>query len=238
MKSKWKEEDAKELLLRREANSKTLNYDEVFSPKFNSKMDSLFLELRSKEKDYNYEKNGKSKHKTVPFLRRSLPFVAAVLLVFSIAIGPDRAFAIGNRIYTAIIEVLDSYTSFTWVLDESSNTYDTAKSFEIELSKIPEGFTITESSHHGNLSILSYENKSSYIRIRGYFAEGYVGAVDSEDAEYKVYDLKGSEVHEYRKNNVITAIWEVDGIVITVNSNLESKQTREIIEKIEVKYER
>ena len=167
--------------------------------------------------------------------------VAAVLAIVIFTFGGFMTVdAYREKIVELVIRVFDEFTQFSFSSDHSKSDIDIDNFVQPEISfgYIPDGMVetenrITSTGRH----FIRYENGSgSFFQLtQTIVADGQYGAIiDTEDSDYEVGTINGSEAFFNTKNGQSTIIWINGDIVFNLFGTPDLNELKLIAEKIKI----
>ncbi len=156
---------------------------------------------------------------------------AAIFIIISstVLLGIE---ATRNNIFNAIIQWREKYVS----IEHSDNADNTQKNIIYRPTYLPEGFEEVSSKVTENYMKIIYENENNKIII---FTQGSAQSAnilaDNEEKIYTIIKINGRDAYLIdgdQSDKGSTIIWEIDGVVIVINSELKSTELIKIAESV------
>lgn len=168
-------------------------------------------------------------------LLRSAGKIAAALLLFvtvsfTMLMTVNAGFR--EKMLTMVKQVFREYTFYDYVGEQEEVPLP-----ELDLSALPEGFTVLSDEQLDQGSRLIHCENSAGIELDIYFAaitqHSTLGMiVDTEDAEVKEFERNGKEMTVVSKKGTNTFLWEEGAVVVSVSSRLSALELLEIIDNL------
>lgn len=190
-------------------------FDEV-PGELDERMAGLFSALRRQElKEHEMLKLRR--------LRRHRVVAAAALTVILLLsfVGPKQVWTAGSDAVAVIIKTFQSFTTLNWEKD-SETTHVRSRIDNYDFTYLPEGMSIDRESDNAAARMIRFENKAGDSLIYLQQLSSSVGLlIDTEDTNIHMMKEAGRLYYYYVNKDVYNIVWEIDGQVISLNSNLD-----------------
>ena len=177
--------------------------------------------------------------RTNQFLRYMKQTAVAVLVIAVFTFGGLMTVdAYRAKVVEFVVQVFDKFTQFTFYSNHPEADIDDSALPEISFGYIPEGMIEIENSITSTGShFIRYENGSNgfFQLTQSIVADGQYGAIiDTEDSDYEVGTINGSEAFFNTKNGQSTIIWINGDIVFNLFGTPDLNELKLIAEKIKI----
>lgn len=188
-------------------------------------------------------KESKKKNKKIHFLKMFNKVAAvmfAVITVFSMTMMTVHAFRV--HVLNFLINIKSNYTSFQ--INDDSKANSNNQRMDINWSNayvptyIPNGFEITGTSADEAMKKIIYTGiKDQALNVIYYeYSSSFSIAIDTENASLvkKIY-INGNSGTLSVKKDIVTVVWEMDGLIFTVQGQLSSEEAIKLAESVKFK---